>query len=264
MDCPEYPLDRIAPDPHQPRKVFDEAALAELTESIRAQGVLQPIVITPNPDPEETPYLILYGERRYRASLAAGRTTIPALLEEGALDPAERLLRQLAENDVRQDLSLLERSLSLTQLLETSSLTRQELADRLGKSSSWLSHLLAVANFKGPAREAVSSGAIVRAETARRFTKLPEPVQSHLLAYARARGLQITPAILASAEERARRRAQAASSKRTSVRFDLTLPELHHLLTLAGLPQEPTLDAAADAFTNYLLRQVPTPTETAS
>jgi ParB family chromosome partitioning protein len=261
MDCPEYPLDRIAPDPNQPRKVFDEAALAELTESIRAQGVLQPIVITRNPDPGATPYLILYGERRYRASLAAGRTTIPALLDESALDPAERLIRQLAENDVRQDLSLLERAQSLARLLETSALSRQELADRLGKSSSWLSHILSVANFKGPARDAVSSGTIVRAETGRRFAKLPEPVQSHLLAYARARGLQITPAILASAEERSRRRAEAASSAPMSVRLDLALPQLHHLLTLAGLPLDPTLDGAADALYNYLLRQAPSPTE---
>ena len=125
MDCPEYPLDQIAPDPNQPRKVFDEAALAELTESVRARGVLQPIVITRNPDPEEAPYLILYGERRYRASLAAGRTTIPAFLEERELDAAERLLRQLDENDIRQDLSLLERAQSLARLLETSALSRQ-------------------------------------------------------------------------------------------------------------------------------------------
>jgi ParB family transcriptional regulator, chromosome partitioning protein len=266
MDCPEYPLDQIAPDPNQPRKVFDEAALAELTESVRVQGVLQPIVITRNPDPEAaqtTPYLILYGERRYRASRAAGRTTIPALLEDRDLDPAERLLCQLAENDVRQDLSLLERAQSLTRLLQTSALSRQELADRLGKSLSWLSHILAVANFKGPARDAVLSGEIVRPETGRRFAKLPEPVQSHLLAYARARGLQITPAIVASAEERHRRRGRAPSTPKT-IRLELTLPALHHLLTLAGLPLDPTLEGAADALNNYLLQQVPSPTETAS
>ncbi len=264
MDCPEYPLDQIAPDPNQPRKVFDEAALAELTESVRARGVLQPIVLTRNPDPEEAPYLILYGERRYRASLAAGRTTIPAILEEGALDPAERLLRQLDENDIRQDLSLLERAQSLARLLETSALSRQELANRLGKSSSWLSHFLSIANFKGPAHDAVASGVISRPETGRRFSRLPEPAQAHLLAYARARNLPITAAVVASAEERYQRRAKARATPPTSLRLELSLPEIHHLLSLAGLPLEPTLDGAADALTNYLLRQVPTPTETAS
>ncbi|MEA2692904.1 MAG: ParB family transcriptional regulator, chromosome partitioning protein, partial [Acidobacteriota bacterium] len=248
MDCPEYPLDQIAPDPHQPRKVFDEAALAELTESVRARGVLQPIVLTRNSDPEALPYLILYGERRYRASLAAGLTTIPAFLEERELDPAERLFRQLDENDIRQDLSLLERAQSLARLLETSALSRQELASRLGKSSSWLSHILSVANFKGPALDAVASRVISRPETGRRFARLPEPAQAHLLAYARSRNLPITAAIVASAEERHRRREQALTTPPTTVRLELALPELQYLLTLAGLPLDPTLEGAAGAL----------------
>jgi ParB family chromosome partitioning protein len=261
MDCPEYPLDQIAPDPHQPRKVFDEAALAELTESIRVRGVLQPIVLTRNPDPEAVPFLILYGERRYRASLAAGRTTIPAFLEEREFDSAERLFRQLDENDIRQDLSLLERAQSLARLLETSALSRQELASRLGKSASWISHLLSIANFKGPALEAVSARVISRPETGRRFARLPEPAQSALLAYARSRNLPITAAVVASAEERYRRREKAQSMPPTSLRIELFLPEIHHLLSLAGLPLEPTLEGAADALKTYLQQQVPSPTE---
>jgi ParB family transcriptional regulator, chromosome partitioning protein len=266
MDCREYPLEQIAPDPNQPRKVFDQAALKELTESIRLRGVLQPIVLTRNPDAEAakaTPYLILFGERRYRASLAAGRSAIPAFIEDGELEPAERLLRQLAENDIRQDLSLLERAESLAHLLETSALSRHELADRLGKSRSWLSHLLAITTYQGPVREAVATRAISHVETARRFSLLPPPVQAHLLAFSRARSLPITAATVASAEERFSRRERAEASPPTSVRFDLGLPELHHLLTLAGLPLDPTLKGAADAFNNYLLKQVPSPTETA-
>jgi ParB family transcriptional regulator, chromosome partitioning protein len=266
MDCREYPLEQIAPDPNQPRKVFNEAALKELTESIRLRGVLQPIILTRNPDPQEaqtTPYLILFGERRFRASLAAGRTTIPAVLEDRELDPAERLLRQLAENDVRKDLCLLERAESLVQLMETSALSRTELASRLGKSGSWVSHILSVANLKGPARDAVSTGVIVRPETARRFAKLPEPVQAHLLAYARARGLQITPAIIASAEERTRRREQAQASSTTMLALELDLPQLHYLLSLAGLPLDPTIEGAVDSLRNHLLQQVPSSTETA-
>jgi ParB family chromosome partitioning protein len=261
MDCPEYPLDQIAPDPDQPRKVFDEAALAELTESVRARGVLQPIVLTRNPDPEAVPYLILYGERRYRASLAAGRTTIPAFLEEQEFDPAERLFRQLDENDIRQDLSLLERSQSLARLRETSAISRQELANRLGKSTSWISHILSIANFKGPALDAVASGVISRTETGRRFARLPEPAQAHLLANARARNLPITAAVVASAEERYRRREQALATPPTSLRMELSLPELHYLLTLAGLSLDPTLEGAAGALKNHLQQQVPTSLE---
>lgn len=265
MDCKEYPLDQIAPDPDQPRKVFDESALAELTQSIRERGVLQPIVLTPNVDPgtsATTPYLVLFGERRYRASLAAGRTTIPAVVEERELGRVERMLRQLAENDVRQDLSLLERAQALAQLLEASALSRQELAQKLGKSSSWLSHVLSVATCQGPLRDAVATGVISRAETARRFAKLPESVQSHLVAYARARSLPITGAIVASAEERNRRRERALTSTPKAVRIELGLADLHHLLALAGLPAEPTLDGAAESLQTYLRKQVPSQSET--
>lgn len=260
MDCPEYPLAEIAPDPNQPRKVFDEAALAELTESVRAQGVLQPIILTPNPDPEaaqEKPYLILYGERRFRAAIAAGLTAIPAILEDRPLDAAERLFRQLAENDVRSDLTLFERATSIANLLETSEMSRQELADRLQLSKSWVSHMLSVAEFKGPAREAVSNGAISRVATARRFARLPHDLQKNLLEHAKSRSLPITLPVIASAEERHNRRERARATKPTSIRIELSLPELHHLLALAGLALDPTLEGAADALKNYLLAQVP-------
>jgi ParB family chromosome partitioning protein len=259
MDCPEYLLAEIAPDPHQPRKFFDQPALDELIESVKARGVLQPIVLTRNPDPEAartTPYLVLFGERRLRAATAAGLTTIPALLEERPLDAGERLLRQLAENDVRKDLTLFERASSLAHLLENSELSRNELADKLGISKSWVTHMLAIAEFDGPAREATSSGTISRAATARRFARLPVSAQSALLAHSRSRSLPISLAVVASAEGRAKRRARAPGATATTVRFDLSLFELHHLLTLAGLPLEPTLQGAADALRTYLLAQV--------
>jgi ParB family chromosome partitioning protein len=260
MDCPEYPLAEIAPDPNQPRQVFSEAHLAELTESIKARGVLQPIVITHNADPKTapaTPYLILYGECRYRASLAAGLTSIPALLEDATIDPAERLLRQLAENDVRQDLTLFERASSLARLLDSGTYTRQELSDKLGKTRNWLNKMVSIAAFQGPALEAVSTHVIARMETAARFSRLSQESQKVLLATARSRCLPITAAIVASAEERRRRIEQARIVGSTTLRIELALPEIHHLLALAGLPPEPTLKEAAAALKNHLLEQVP-------
>jgi ParB family chromosome partitioning protein len=256
MDCPQFPLAEIAPDPNQPRRVFPAAQLEELTESIKARGVLQPIVITPNPDPA-TPYLILYGERRYRAALAAGLTTIPALLEKSQIDPAERLLRQLAENDVRQDLTLFERASSLARLAESGAYTRQELADKLAMSKSWLNKMVAIAGFDGPALEAVSTHVIARMETAARFSRLHKDSQKALLATARSRCLPITAALVASAEERHRRIEQARIVGATTFRIELALPEIHHLLSLAGLPHEPTLKEAAAALKNHLHEQVP-------
>ncbi len=259
MDCPEYSLAEIAPDPNQPRKVFSEPQLEELTESIKVHGVLQPIVITRNPDTSgtsEIPYLILYGECRYRASVAAGLKTIPALLEEAPLDPAERLLRQLAENEARQNLSLLERAEALSNLLETKGISRQDLCEKLGKSRAWLTKMLSIASFRGFARQAVSAQTIARMDTALRFARLPESSQKALLGNSRSKSLPITAATVASAEERHRRLEQAKTSEVTTLRVELALPELHHLLSLAGLPLEPTLQGAADALRTYLLAQV--------
>ena len=263
MDCTEYSLAEIAPDPNQPRKVFSESQLEELAQSIKAHGVLQPIVITRNPDASEaseTPYLILYGECRYRASLAAGRKTIPALLEAAPLDPAERLLRQLAENEDRQDLSLLERAEALNHLLETKEVSRQDLCEKLGKSRAWLTKMLSIASFGGLARQAVSNQTIARMDTALRFARLPESSQKALLGNARSKSIPITAAIVASAEERYRRLEQTRTSEPTTLRVELALPEIHHLLSLAGLPLEPTLQGAVGALKDYLLVQV-TPTE---
>jgi ParB family chromosome partitioning protein len=263
MDCPEYSLAEIAPDPNQPRKVFAEAQLEELAESIKLHGVLQPIVITRNPDASgdsEIPYLILYGECRYRASVAAGLKTIPALLEETLLDPAERLLRQLAENEARQDLSLLERAEALSNLLETKAISRQDLCEKLGKSRAWLTKMLSIASFQGIARQAVSAQTIGRMDTALRFARLPESSQKALLGNSRSKSVPITSATVSSAEDRHRRLEQAKTSETTTLRVELALPEIHHLLSLAGLPLDPTLQGAAVALKDYLLAQV-TPTE---
>ncbi len=258
MDCLEYPLAEIAPDPNQPRKVFSETYIAELAESIQARGVLQPIIITPNRDPEvPVPYLILIGECRYRASLAAGRTTIPAILEKEELPPSERVIRQLTENDFRSDLSLYERATSLARLIDSGEVTREELCQRLGRSRGWLNKMLAVAAFQGPALEAVSGQVIARLDTAARFSRLPLGSQKSLLAQARGRNLPITSAIVESTAERHRRLAQARTTPAQTLRLELSLPEIHHLLALAGCPKEESLPAAAEALKTYLLNQLP-------
>ncbi|MGB3328622.1 MAG: ParB/RepB/Spo0J family partition protein [Thermomicrobiales bacterium] len=111
-DAKEIGLDRIVPDPGQPRRTFDEDRLDELAASIRAEGVLQPIVVRY----EETDdrYVIVHGERRWRASTLAGQKTIPALVRDV---PAERrLLQQLMENVVRDDLNAVDRANALRTL----------------------------------------------------------------------------------------------------------------------------------------------------
>lgn len=111
-DAKEISLDRIVPDPDQPRRAFDPDRLDELAASIRAEGVLQPIVV--RYDEHDDRYVIVHGERRWRASALAERTTIPALVRDV---PAERrLLQQLMENVVRDDLNAVDRANALRAL----------------------------------------------------------------------------------------------------------------------------------------------------
>ncbi len=108
-DAKEIALDRIEPDPNQPRRHFDEGRMEELTASIRSDGVLQPIVVRYDTDLDR--YIIVHGERRYRASTRAGRSTIPALVRN--VPESRRLIQQLMENIVRDDLNAVDRARAL-------------------------------------------------------------------------------------------------------------------------------------------------------
>src|SRR6476661_4327825 len=95
----ELPLDAVAPDPDQPRSSISAAELAELAESLRTHRLIQPIVVTPHPAAaarSATPYMILVGERRWRAARLAGLAAIPAIVRREEMSPADRLLAQLA------------------------------------------------------------------------------------------------------------------------------------------------------------------------
>lgn len=108
----EIRLDRIVPDPAQPRRTFDPARLEELATSIALEGVLQPIVV--RYDEIDDIYVIVHGERRWRASREAGRKTIPAIVRE--VDEEHRLIQQLMENVVREDLNAVDRAAALRAL----------------------------------------------------------------------------------------------------------------------------------------------------
>jgi ParB family chromosome partitioning protein len=129
-------LDRIRPNPEQPRRHFDEEALGELAESIRRHGVLQPIIVKREADGG---YLLVAGERRYRASRIAGLATIPALVRDD--DPLEIAM---IENLQREDLTPLEEALGIAALIEAQGYTHAEVADLLHKSRPHVSNTLAL------------------------------------------------------------------------------------------------------------------------
>jgi ParB family transcriptional regulator, chromosome partitioning protein len=133
----ELPLDVIRPGRYQPRSVFDEEKLAELADSIRAQGVVQPVVVRPVGDDA---YELIAGERRWRAAQIAGAEHIPAVVREVPDDVSVAMA--LIENIQREDLNPLEEATALRRLIDDFNMTHQEAADAVGRSRAAVSNLL--------------------------------------------------------------------------------------------------------------------------
>ena len=133
----ELPLTQLGPGKHQPRRHFDEAALSELAESIRAQGVVQPIVVRPTGVDR---YEIVAGERRWRAAQRAGLKTIPVVIR--VLDERAAMAVALVENIQRADLNALEEAEALQKLIGECGLTHEACAEAVGKSRAAVSNLL--------------------------------------------------------------------------------------------------------------------------
>ena len=130
------PIRLIDPNRDQPRRTFDEAALEELAQSIRAMGVIQPIIVKP----EGERYTIIAGERRYRASRIAELTEIPAIVRDW--DAQRRLEAALVENLQRDDLNPVEEAMGVRRLMDEAGLTQEQTAQRLGKSRPAIANLL--------------------------------------------------------------------------------------------------------------------------
>jgi len=137
----EIPLDNITPNPLQPRLEFNEESLAELAESIKAQGVLQPIIVVPNP---EGGFMLIAGERRWRAAKLAGLSEIPAIILKRELSKEELLFVSLVENLQREDLDPVEEAQAYKALMEKFNLTQDEIAKRVGKSRPAIANALRI------------------------------------------------------------------------------------------------------------------------
>lgn len=171
----DAPLDRIDPNPRQPRGAFDEEALQELAASIEAVGVLQPIVVRPRDDR----FQIIMGERRVRAAKLADLTTIPAVVR---LSGEDSLLRDaLIENIHREDLNPLEEAAAYEQLLLDFDVTHEELAARLGRSRSGITNALRLLKTPPSVQRRIAAGTL-SAGHARAVMKLLDHEQQERLA----------------------------------------------------------------------------------
>lgn len=149
----EIAVDQLQPGAHQPRRHFDDTALAELAASIAAQGVVQPIVVRPIGAER---YEIVAGERRWRAAQRAGLKTIPAVVR--TLDERGAMAVALVENIQRADLNALEEAEALHRLIEQCRLTHEQVAEAVGKSRATVSNLLRLKELNDDVQALVRSG----------------------------------------------------------------------------------------------------------
>jgi ParB family transcriptional regulator, chromosome partitioning protein len=151
-------LDRMQPGKYQPRTRMDEGSLYELAESIKAQGIMQPILVRPVGDPAEGRYEIIAGERRSRAAKLAGLSEVPVLVKDVPDEAAAAMA--LIENIQREDLNPLEEAQGLQRLTAEFGLTHEQAAQAVGRSRSAASNLLRLLNLAEPVQGMLMAGDI--------------------------------------------------------------------------------------------------------
>lgn len=172
----ELPVQSLEPSRYQPRVHFDEAAMQELTDSIRINGLIQPITVRRQGDH----YEIIAGERRWRACQRAGFDTVPCYI----LSPAENEAAELAlvENIQRENLTAVEEAKGYIQIMRQSELTQEQLAKRVGKSQSAIANKIRLLNLPQEVQEAVSDRKITERH-ARALLSLPREKQTRACRY---------------------------------------------------------------------------------
>ena len=162
----EIPIENIVPNPYQPRKIFSQTALEELSSSIKVYGILQPITVRQKDDK----YELIAGERRFRAAKLASFKTIPAIINNMS-DESSAVLA-LLENLQREDLNFIEEAMGYENLIKEHSFTQQQLAEKLGKNQSTIANKLRILRLPSDVKiKLVENGLTER--HARALLKLP-------------------------------------------------------------------------------------------
>ena len=151
----EIPIEFISPGPFQPRKNFSDDSLDELAESIKRQGIVQPIVVR---EGGASKYEIIAGERRWRAAQRAALDTVPVVVKEVSDESA--IAMSLIENIQREDLNPIEEAEALNRLLEEFQLSHQQLADAVGKSRAAVTNYLRLNGLSSKLKQLLISGAL--------------------------------------------------------------------------------------------------------
>lgn len=174
-------LKQVVADPNQPRREFEPGAIEALAASIKSKGILQPLRV--RWEPEQGKYVLIAGERRYRAALLAGLESVPVVWIEGTLSPAEVLEEQLIENLLRADLKPIEQANAFHRLIELRNCTARELAGLLGVDAATISRALALLKLDPEIQAEVEAGQITPT-TATEIARVEDPEVQRELAQA--------------------------------------------------------------------------------
>jgi len=143
------PISKIRPNRFQPRKMFDDAELSALTDSIRQEGILMPVLVRPHSDG----YELIAGERRWRAAQAAGLLEVPAVVRD--VDDQQALELAIIENEQRDDLTAIESARAYQRLMQDFGLTQQQVAERVGTSRTQVSNLIRLLQLPEPIQKMI-------------------------------------------------------------------------------------------------------------
>jgi ParB/RepB/Spo0J family partition protein len=217
----EVPVGQIAPDPEQPRTGFSEERMQALTASVRACGVILPLLVRRHPDAEArgaTPLMLIAGERRWAAARRAGLAAVPVVLREAAISLSDRLMLQVAENDdeLHEALPLCDLASAVGRAFDLARCSQVQFARHHRRSPAWISIMLRLAQAEGATRDALREGLLQGLLAAQTFLRLSRAQQRSLLAEARETGVPIgwRRAEKAAARTAARRGHRQAAKER--------------------------------------------------
>jgi ParB family chromosome partitioning protein len=234
------PIETLEPGPYQPRRPIAAESLRELVDSIRARGILQPLLARPHPS-EPGRYQIIAGERRWRAAQAAGLHEVPALVRP--LGDAEAMAAALVENLQRQDLNPIEEAEGYRRLIDEFAMTQDALGEAVGKSRSHIANTMRLLNLPTTVQMEVRHGAL-SAGHARALLAHPEPEKAALAVIARGLNVRQTEA-LAARHSQATDFAPAAPGRRKAAE---TVALERSLAARLGLKVDIAFDGAGGAM----------------
>lgn len=230
----EIPLDKLVPNPEQPRKHFDDDGLAELADSIRRHGVLQPLLVS---EDGAGGYLVIAGERRWRAARSAGLKTVPAVIRE-RLGARDELALALVENLQRRNLSALEEARAFEHLRSEHGLSQAEIANQVGMDRSTIANALRLLRLPEKIQELVESGRL-SAGHGRALLALPEdPDRIDWAERAVAKGLSVRDLERVAAESKNTTKQPSAPRKRRAAKDPNLVAAEEKLSLRLGAPVE--------------------------